>query len=140
MIFNPLWSCQIETTDKTKRNVTHTGVSSISTRIDLFKQHLAAYEDEFTAAWKDFDGIQAQLIVLGRDILGENVIVGIDEAAEGIIKGKRRKQSNDMTFKRTMEAWDIELNVELIELKAEVSDIETQFEKKIGKMEKVCLY
>lgn len=122
-----------------KTNTRDITTTAISESLRTFKAKLESHETELTQAWEEFNEVQAKLVMLGREVLGDEMVTGVPEDIENMVREMYRSNEDEQSFKRMMELWDLEAETRVGKLREEVEKIEPEMVKRMTRVEKVGL-
>lgn len=135
-IFQPLSLTNISITESSPDVARRTTITTLDKRLEAFSENIAACETELAKSWREFDEVQAKLVLLGRDVFGDDMVVGAKAEVEEIAR-VQKPHDGRKSFKYTIEMWDQETSTKAEGLREDVKNLEHDFFKKMLKLEKV---
>lgn len=140
IILAPLEDEEVET------KISQNGVQSVEIRrlgdsVAELRSLLDTQEKVIENAWKEWRGVQQELVALGKDVLGEEIFESskTNGAETEVVHydGKKNSGGNNESFKRNMELWNTEKVAKLEEFKAEIEETGELMIEKLAASEKV---
>ena len=136
-IFAPLSLSQISTQVSTKSGATKRTTSTpVGERVMEYKLHIETCDTELHDAWTDYFDNMAKMIALGRDILGHDMVVGLNDTIKSMVD-ELVGQAAGVSFNKQLALWEVEHNIRVGELRDEVDALVPKATKRISKMDKV---